>query len=464
MLSDWETSTILNSHVPNPHSDPASGGMQHMHANYHYPPSPSLNAPSSALNDLSAAIIETMASPATINNPALSATLHTQLGNLLKLESEVQQNKRQWLLRMNNIRVSGVGRRCRLQQAPKAAHAIVTTPNLPSLPPSLPPSPPPSTQHDLSQSGVYNDPSAQVTHPVFSPTKSPFPVQVPRTPGQVSYLSPSQYPSSKQDSMNDLTTTMIKAQSDQVAQLVQSQQQMKEDLEDKISQLEDLANCTLEAVQATNHHNNKRTSHSSAGGSPGGHRRRLSSGSATLTPLRNGTSATKKHSPLKVPHLSPDGHHSGHHGGYSDNDRPNHSTSHHNSHSNVDTSSSSEDEMSSMRHRRKEPHKNMADKIAKLHAKDKKKKKLKKTKKKITNGNNAKATKNGTPSPGGGGRSSLNAKLQFSQRLSLSDKVDHSKDREKYKPEENKLHKKEFVPAGTSSFAWVGRTLKAYQL
>ena len=91
MLSDWESSQILNAFVPNPHSpDPSpTRGTSPQHSTG-FP-----GSYSPVFQDMAAAIDESMAGTATINNPDLNATLHTQLGNLIRLESEVQQNKRE---------------------------------------------------------------------------------------------------------------------------------------------------------------------------------------------------------------------------------------------------------------------------------------------------------------------------------------------------------------------------------
>lgn len=96
-------------------------------------------------------------------------------------------------------------------------------------------------KHDLGNAGVYSNAAFQPSeNPVFSTTQSdaqharPSP-NATRTPGQVSYLSPSQYPTSKHDSMNDLTMTMINEQSQQVAKLMEAQLAMKEAFEEKVS-------------------------------------------------------------------------------------------------------------------------------------------------------------------------------------------------------------------------------------
>jgi hypothetical protein len=91
MLSDWESSQILNAFVPNPHSpnqSPTQGTSPQHSTGFRGSYSP-------VFQDMATAIDETMTGTATINNPNLSATLHTQLGNLMRLENEVQQNKRE---------------------------------------------------------------------------------------------------------------------------------------------------------------------------------------------------------------------------------------------------------------------------------------------------------------------------------------------------------------------------------
>ena len=91
MLSDWESSQILNAFVPNPHSpnpSPTQGTSPQHSTGFRGSYSP-------VFQDMATVIDETMTGTATINNPNLSATLHTQLGNLMRLENEVQQNKRE---------------------------------------------------------------------------------------------------------------------------------------------------------------------------------------------------------------------------------------------------------------------------------------------------------------------------------------------------------------------------------
>jgi hypothetical protein len=188
-----------------------------------------------------------------------------------------------------------------------------------------------------------------------------------------------------------------------------------------MSKLEDVANAALEAVENNISSGGRRKSiDTSSHSTPGRRRSRSSVGSGSASaPASASTTPRRKSKKLHaVPKVHDDGHHSGdtghHHSGHhhsgDDNDNDNDS-----SYASGDNNGAYDDSTSSMRVRKmSKSRKNMADKIADLHAKSKKKKTKKKELKK-------KKTKKKEPlSP---------ASSRAPKHVSVTERVNHSLDR-----------------------------------
>jgi hypothetical protein len=186
-----------------------------------------------------------------------------------------------------------------------------------------------------------------------------------------------------------------------------------------MSKLEDVANAALEAVENNISSGGRRKSIDTSSHSTPGRRRSRSSvgsGSASAPASASSTPRRKSKKLHAVPKVHDDGHHSGdtghHHSGHhhsgDDNDNDNDSSS-------GDNNGAFDDSTSSMRVRKmSKSRKNMADKIADLHAKSKKKKTKKKELKK-------KKTKKKEPlSP---------ASSRAPKHVSVTERVNHSLDR-----------------------------------